>query len=46
MFGEERLQELVRGGGTGVTVITAVRNWRGEAMEDADDLTIVVVDVR
>jgi sigma-B regulation protein RsbU (phosphoserine phosphatase) len=46
MFGEERLHEIMRGGGMGVTVLAAVREWRGEAMEDADDLTIVVADVR
>jgi sigma-B regulation protein RsbU (phosphoserine phosphatase) len=43
MFGEERLKEAI--GGSADDVLAAVRQWRGNAVEDADDLTIVIVDV-
>jgi sigma-B regulation protein RsbU (phosphoserine phosphatase) len=45
MFGEERLKETIRGSATADDVLAAVHRWRGSATEDADDLTIVVVDV-
>ncbi|HYC59479.1 MAG TPA: PP2C family protein-serine/threonine phosphatase [Thermoanaerobaculia bacterium] len=45
MFGEERLRELVRSGASAQSVVEAVRAWRGEAAEDADDLTVVIVEV-
>ena len=45
MFGEERLKEAVGGDATTADVLIAVRQWRGNAVEDADDLTIVIVDV-
>ncbi len=50
LFGEERLQDLVRAStaldtaAVGDEIVNAVRRWRVED-EDADDLTIVVVDV-
>lgn len=44
MFGEERLKEILRGGSTADEVLAAVLAWRGDT-EDADDLTIVVIDV-
>ena len=43
MFGEERLRELVRAGASAESVIEAVRAWRGEVAEEADDLTIVMI---
>jgi sigma-B regulation protein RsbU (phosphoserine phosphatase) len=43
-FGEERLQELVRRGADVDEIVNAVRAWRA-ADEDADDLTIVTIDV-
>jgi sigma-B regulation protein RsbU (phosphoserine phosphatase) len=45
MFGEERLKEILRESATADDVLAAVRHWRGNATEDADDLTIVIVDV-
>ncbi len=42
MFGEERLKEAIRGTDD---VLAAVHRWRGSATEDADDLTIVIVEV-
>lgn len=45
MFGEERLKEAIGGDATTADVLIAVRQWRGNAVEDADDLTIVIVDV-
>jgi sigma-B regulation protein RsbU (phosphoserine phosphatase) len=45
MFGEERLKEILRGNATTEDVLAAVHRWRGNAIEDADDLTIVIVDV-
>lgn len=42
-FGEERLLALLRAGATVDDVVRAVHAWRVE--EDADDLTIVVVEV-
>lgn len=51
MFGEERLQHLVRAStaldsvALGDEIVSAVRRWRVND-EDADDLTVVVVDVR
>ncbi len=50
-FGELRLQDVVRASGgrdaqrTAEDVLAAVHRWRGDASEDADDLTIVVMDV-
>lgn len=44
-FGEERLKEAVARGGSAQEVFAAVHAWRGEATEDADDLTIVIVDI-
>jgi sigma-B regulation protein RsbU (phosphoserine phosphatase) len=41
-FGEERLFALLRGGASADDVVNAVHAWR--AQEDADDLTIVVVE--
>jgi sigma-B regulation protein RsbU (phosphoserine phosphatase) len=43
-FGELRLCEILRGGGSAEDVIAAVERWRG-ANVDHDDLTIVVIDV-
>jgi sigma-B regulation protein RsbU (phosphoserine phosphatase) len=43
-FGEERLHELVRAGASADSVLVAVRGWRAVS-DDADDLTIVIVDV-
>jgi sigma-B regulation protein RsbU (phosphoserine phosphatase) len=43
-FGEERLHELVRAGASADSVLTAVQEWRAKS-DDADDLTIVIVDV-
>lgn len=43
-FGESRLREILRGGGSAEDVIAAVERWRG-ANVDHDDLTIVVIDV-
>ena len=45
LFGEERLKEHLRGSATTDDVLAAVHRWRGGATEDADDLTIVMVDV-
>lgn len=45
MFGEERLKDIFRGSATADDVLAAVRRWRGSAIEDADDLTIVIVEV-
>ena len=45
MFGDERLKEILRISATTDDVLAAVREWRGDATEDADDLTIVIVDV-
>jgi hypothetical protein len=45
MFGEERLKEILRGSSTTDDVLAAVHRWRGDAREEADDLTIVIVDV-
>lgn len=45
LFGEERLHELLRAGSDEKAVLAAVHAWRGEAHADADDLTIVIVDV-
>jgi sigma-B regulation protein RsbU (phosphoserine phosphatase) len=42
MFGEERLRDLVRAG-SAADVLAAVRAW---VANDADDLTIVIVDFR
>jgi sigma-B regulation protein RsbU (phosphoserine phosphatase) len=45
-FGEERLHAIVQNGGSADAVIEAVYRWRDrDATEDADDLTIVIVDV-
>jgi sigma-B regulation protein RsbU (phosphoserine phosphatase) len=44
LFGEARLQDVVRGGDA-EAVLAAVHAWRGDANADADDLTIVIVDV-
>lgn len=44
LLGEERLKEILRDGGSADDVLAAVHAWRGNA-EDADDLTIVVMDV-
>jgi phosphoserine phosphatase RsbU/P len=44
MFGEERLRELVLRGASAGEVLDAVRRWRGDTAEDADDLTIVMVE--
>ncbi|HEU4888967.1 MAG TPA: PP2C family protein-serine/threonine phosphatase, partial [Thermoanaerobaculia bacterium] len=44
MFGEERLRGLIRAGASADSVLVAVQEWRGTS-EDADDLTIVVVEV-
>jgi sigma-B regulation protein RsbU (phosphoserine phosphatase) len=43
-FGEERLRELLRSGASADEVVDAVHRWRVQSA-DADDLTIVVVDV-
>lgn len=43
-FGEERLRDLLRSGASADGVIDAVHRWRVES-PDADDLTIVVIDV-
>jgi sigma-B regulation protein RsbU (phosphoserine phosphatase) len=43
-FGEERLRGLVRDGASAERVLGAVREWRGDS-EDADDLTIVIVEM-
>jgi serine phosphatase RsbU (regulator of sigma subunit) len=43
-FGESRLREILRSGGSADDVIAAVERWRG-ANADHDDLTIVVIDV-
>jgi phosphoserine phosphatase RsbU/P len=43
-FGEERLHELVRAGASADSVLVAVQEWRAVS-DDADDLTIVIVDV-
>ena len=43
-FGDERLQGLVRAGASADSMLVAVREWRAES-DDADDLTIVIVDV-
>lgn len=43
-FGEERLRGLIRAGASADSVLAAVREWRA-ASDDADDLTIVMVDV-
>ncbi|MBV8519799.1 MAG: PP2C family protein-serine/threonine phosphatase [Acidobacteria bacterium] len=45
MFGEERFRDVVRRNASPDAVIDAVVAWRGEASEDADDLTLVVIDV-
>jgi sigma-B regulation protein RsbU (phosphoserine phosphatase) len=51
-FGEERLRAVIRGAGErdaqeAVTaIVDAVRAWRAADDPDADDLTLVVVDVR
>jgi hypothetical protein len=39
------LKEILRESATADDVLAAVRHWRGNATEDADDLTIVIVDV-
>jgi sigma-B regulation protein RsbU (phosphoserine phosphatase) len=44
LFGEERLKKILHDGGSADDVLAAVHAWRGNA-EDADDLTIVVMDV-
>lgn len=44
LFGEERLRGLIRAGASADSVLVAVQEWRA-ASEDADDLTIVVVEV-
>ena len=43
-FGEERLRALLRGGAGADAVVDAVHQWRVVG-PDADDLTIVVIDV-
>ena len=43
-FGEERLRALLRSGATADAIVDAVHQWR-VASPDADDLTIVVIDV-
>jgi phosphoserine phosphatase RsbU/P len=43
-FGEERLQELVRGGATSEEIARAVRAWRAGGSE-ADDVTLLVIDL-
>jgi sigma-B regulation protein RsbU (phosphoserine phosphatase) len=45
LFGEERLRELVREGASAESVLAAVLEWRGDATAEADDLTIVMIDV-
>ncbi|MDP9191615.1 MAG: PP2C family protein-serine/threonine phosphatase [Acidobacteriota bacterium] len=45
MFGEERLKDVLRGSATTEDVLAAVHRWRGNAIEEADDLTIVIVEV-
>lgn len=44
-FGEERLHALLRERASADAIVDAVHRWRA-ASEDADDLTIVIVDVR
>jgi sigma-B regulation protein RsbU (phosphoserine phosphatase) len=44
-FGEERLQALLRQGLAGPAILGAVQAWRHRD-QDADDLTIVIVDVK
>lgn len=44
MFGEDRLHDLIRNGASAESVLAAVHTWRGD-QDDADDLTIVIVDV-
>ena len=44
MFGEERLRALVRDGAPAEHVLHDVREWRA-ASDDADDLTIVIIDI-
>ncbi|HET9425139.1 MAG TPA: PP2C family protein-serine/threonine phosphatase [Gemmatimonadaceae bacterium] len=43
-FGEERLRGLLRAGAPADDVVDAVHSWRVES-PDADDLTLVVIDV-
>ena len=43
-FGEERLRALLRSGATADDVVEEVHRWR-VASPDADDLTIVIIDV-
>jgi phosphoserine phosphatase RsbU/P len=45
LFGDERLREVLLGDTSPDAVLRAVDAWRGRATEDADDLTLVVVDV-
>jgi sigma-B regulation protein RsbU (phosphoserine phosphatase) len=45
MFGEERLKDAICASIGVDEILTAVHRWRGNATEDADDLTIVIVDV-
>lgn len=44
MFGEERFHALLRARTSAADVLAAVQQWRGNG-EDADDLTIVMIDV-
>jgi phosphoserine phosphatase RsbU/P len=44
-FGEERLRDIVQSGGSAGAVIDAVHRWRGRDRDDADDLTIGIIDV-
>ncbi len=44
-FGDERLRAIVQNGGSANAVINAVHRWRDRDASDADDLTIVIVDV-
>ncbi len=44
MFGEERFHDLLRKRGSAEEVLAAVRRWRIDG-DDADDLTIVMIDV-
>ena len=44
-FGEERLHELLRAGASSAAIADAVEAWRGDAGEDVDDVTVVVIEV-
>ncbi|MEO8378905.1 MAG: PP2C family protein-serine/threonine phosphatase [Acidobacteriota bacterium] len=44
-FGEERLHDLLRKRATADDIVDAVLRWRAGDLADADDLTIVIVEV-